>query len=114
MKLNGQDLLEVAKLYRPRSGVTKWNKDIIERVITILYSKADAVIALSRKSRDQLESWQTEDYAYDVTLMPNGVNALPRASAKRVAEFREQWNLDEKMKCLDLWGVWVRKRICQF
>ena len=37
------------------------------------------MIALSRKSRDQLESWQTEDYAYDVTLMPNGVNALPRA-----------------------------------
>ena len=50
VKLNGQDLLEVAKLYRPRSGVTKWNKDIIERVITILYSKADAVIALSRKA----------------------------------------------------------------
>ena len=69
VKLNGQDLLEVAKLYRPRNGVTKWNKDIIERVITILYSKADAVIALSRKSRDQLESWQTEDYTYDVTLM---------------------------------------------
>ena len=96
VKLNGQDLLEVAKLYRPRNGVTKWNKDIIERVITILYSKADAVIALSRKSRDQLESWQTEDYTYDVTLMPNGVNALPRASAKRVAEFREQWGLNEK------------------
>ena len=56
VKLNGQDLLEVAKLYRPRNGVTKWNKDIIERVITILYSKADAVIALSRKSRDQLQS----------------------------------------------------------
>ncbi|MCP9466476.1 MAG: glycosyltransferase, partial [Candidatus Nanosynbacter sp. P5B_S4_bin.39.1] len=28
VKLNGQDLLEVAKLYRPRNGVTKWNKDI--------------------------------------------------------------------------------------
>ena len=50
VKLNGQDLLEVCQNYIVRViGVTKWNKDIIERVITILYSKADAVIALSRK-----------------------------------------------------------------
>ena len=93
VKLNGQDLLEVAKLYRPRNGVTKWNKDIIERVITILYSKADAVIALSRKSRDQLQSWQTEDYSYKITLMPNGVNALPKSKTERIKEFREQWGL---------------------
>ena len=93
VKLNGQDLLEVAKLYRPRNGVTKWNKDIIERVITILYSKADAVIALSRKSRDQLQSWQTEDYSYKITLMPNGVNALPKPKTERIKEFRKQWGL---------------------
>ena len=41
VKLNGQDLLEVAKLYRPRSGVTKWNKDIIERVITIFVQQGE-------------------------------------------------------------------------
>ena len=40
-----------------RYTVIKKHKDIFERVITILYSKADVVIALSRKSRDQLESW---------------------------------------------------------
>ncbi|QWQ31724.1 hypothetical protein KOY49_01825 [Candidatus Minimicrobia vallesae] len=115
VKLNGQDLLEVAKLYRPRNGVTKWNKDIIERVITILYSKADAVIALSRKSRDQLESWQTEDYTYDVTFNAKRRECSSASQTRNESQnFANNGILMKKMKCLDLWDVWVRKRICQF
>lgn len=95
VRLRGHDLLEIAKLYKPRRGVTKWNKDIIESVITILYSKADAVIALCRKSQAQLESWKYDDYDYNLVLMPNGVNALPRPKKAEVVAFREQWNLHE-------------------
>lgn len=95
VKLRGQDLLEVIKLYRPRGGVTKWNKDIIERMMTILHSKADAVIALSRKSQNQLESWQDDEYYYDITLMPNGVNALPKPKKQDVEAFRARWGLAE-------------------
>ena len=95
VRLRGHDLLEIAKLYKPRAGVTKWNKDIIESVITILYSKADAVIALCRKSCKQLKSWQYDDYHYELALMPNGVNALPRPTKAEVKAFREQWNLAE-------------------
>ena len=90
VKLKARDIGKIVRLYRPR-GVTKWNKDIIETVITMLYSKADAVIALSRKSRDQLLSWQGQDYPYGITLMPNGVNALPRPSDSKLAEFRQRW-----------------------
>lgn len=93
VKLKGRDLWEIVKLYRPRAGVTKWNRAIIERVITMLYSKADAVIALSRKSVAQLSSWQDDDYLYDLTLLPNGVNALPRATAAQLKAFRDQWGL---------------------
>lgn len=93
VKLNGKDLREIVKLYRPRRGVTKWNKEIIETVITTLYSKASAVIALSRKSRDQLLSWQTPDHSYAIDLMPSGVNALPRPTEAALAEFRETWGL---------------------
>ncbi len=93
VKLNGKDLKEIIKLYRPRRGVTKWNRDIIERVITMLYSKADAVIALSRKSQEQLMGWQSEDYSYEIDLMPNGVNALPRPSRAELDEFRSRWGL---------------------
>jgi glycosyltransferase involved in cell wall biosynthesis len=59
------------------------------------YSKADAVIALSRKSKMQLESWQNDDYNYEVTLLPSGVNAIPRPSSERLAEFRRKWDLRE-------------------
>lgn len=95
VKLGGRDLREILKLYRPRMGVTKWNRDIIEKVITMLYSKADAVIALSRKSKEQLESWQNDDYAYAIDLMPNGVNALPRPTAAQVSEFAKTWGINK-------------------
>lgn len=94
-KFEGKDFREILKIYRPRTSVTKWNRDIIEQIVTMLYSKADAVIALSRKSRAQLESWQTEDYHYGVTLMPSGINALPGPTAARLAAFREAWGLSE-------------------
>lgn len=93
VKVTARDVLEIIKLYRPRSGVTKWNREIIERVVTMLYSKCDAVIALCRKSRDQLASWQYDDYRYDITLMPNGVNALPVPTKTALAAFRKQWGL---------------------
>lgn len=95
VKLQGKDLKEILRLYRPRKGVTEWNQAIIEKVVTMLYSKASAVIALSRKSRDQLSSWQDEDYYYDIELMPNGVNALRSPTDKQLAKFREKWGLSE-------------------
>ncbi len=96
VKLGRKDIYEVIKLYRPRRGLTKWNKDIIRRAVTILYSKADAVIALSEKSTDQLCSWQDEDhYKYDVTTMPNGVDAIRRPSKSELTKFRKQHGIDE-------------------
>ena len=82
LKLERQDYKEIAKLSRPRRGATKWGQEIIKRALTMAYSKADAVIALSRKSKMQLESWQDEDYNYKVTMLPSGVNAIPRATKK--------------------------------
>lgn len=96
VKLEGRDVKEIIKLHRPRRGVTKWNREIIAKAITLLYSKADATIALSRKSYNQLKSWQDDDYNYELTLMPNGVNAIPKASKPELAEFRKRWGLTAK------------------
>lgn len=95
VKLKGKDVREIIKLHRPRRHITKWNQDIISRAMTILYSKADAAIALSRKSQKQLQSWQDKTYRYKVTLLPNGVDAIPVPSAKRLNEFRKTWGLCE-------------------
>lgn len=93
VKLDGRDIKEILKLHRPRLGVTKWSRDLISKAITMVYSKADATIALSRKSYNQLLSWQDDDYHYPITLMPNGVGAIPRPTAQRLTEFRRQWGL---------------------
>ena len=95
LRLAGQDVREIIKLYRPRRGVTKWNQDIIERAITIMYSKADAVIALSRKSEEQLASWQHhENYKYHITMLPNGVDPLPKPSATELKQFKAEYGIE--------------------
>ncbi len=93
VKMGPKDIYEMMKLYRPRLGATAWNQDIIKKAVTVIYSKADAVIALSRKSVKQLESWQDEDYSYDVTLLPNGVDALPTPTPEDIAVFRAQYGI---------------------
>ncbi|MGK2896794.1 MAG: glycosyltransferase [Candidatus Saccharimonadales bacterium] len=94
VKFNGKDIKELVKLYRPRRGRVQWNIDIVERMVTLVYSKCDAVIALSRKSKTQLESWQhSDDYVYDVTLMPNGVDTLPPPTNTGLKRFREQYSI---------------------
>lgn len=96
VKLKGKDIREIVKMYRPHSTATNWNRAIISKAITMLYSKANATIALSRKSQKQLQSWQNKDYRYDITLLPNGVNAIPAPSASVFADFRKKWGLCQK------------------
>ena len=96
IKLGRKDIYEIIKLHKPRYGVTKWNKDITKKALTIIHSKADAIIALSQKSADQLKSWQDDPhYVYPITILPNGVDALPRPTNKQLSEFREQYGIAE-------------------
>lgn len=90
VKLGRKEIAEVIKLYRPRRGMARWNKDIIQRAVTILYSRADAVVALSEKSANQLRSWQDETNHYPVTTIPSGVNPLPRPTKATLAAFRTE------------------------
>lgn len=77
VQFDGVDLRTMLAMYRPHFGPVKWNREVIENAMSLIYSRCDAVIALSRKSKKQLESWRGE-YDYDVILMPTGVDALPR------------------------------------
>lgn len=92
VKVNGIDVRTMARTYRPQRGITQWNKDVVENMMSLVYSRCDAVIAVSRKSKAQLESWRGE-YQYDVELLPTGVDPLPRASAAAVRAFREEWEI---------------------
>ena len=93
VKLGRRDLIEIAKLQRPRIGATKWGQTVIEKALTIIYSKADSVISLSRKSRDQLKSWQDAEYNYEVTMLPSGVDAIPKPKKAQIDEFNDKYGL---------------------
>lgn len=91
-RFDGKDAKQLLKLYIPRRGVNKWNRAIIEALVAMLYSRCDAVIALSRKSNKQLADWQnTTGYHYDLRLMPTGVNALPHISNTALQRFRKKF-----------------------
>lgn len=94
VKVDGKDLREIMRLYRPRRGRVEWNIDIVERMVTLVYSKCDAVVALSRKSKAQLESWQHADnYQYPVTLKPDGVTPLPSSTKTEQQAFRAEYGI---------------------
>ena len=105
VKVDGKDLREIMKLYRPRRGRVEWNIDIVERMVTLVYSKCDAVVALSRKSKNQLESWQLSDnYRYTVTLKPDGVTPLPQSTKAQQASFREEYGIAKTDKLVTFVG----------
>jgi glycosyltransferase involved in cell wall biosynthesis len=88
-RFNGQDVRELMRLYKPRRVVADWGQEIIEGLMAMIYSRCDAVIALSQKSQKQLESWRG-DYWYDVTCIPTGINALRKPTDSQVDAFKAQ------------------------
>lgn len=93
-RFKGQDVRELIKIYKPRRLISKWGSEIIESLLAMIYSRCDAVIALSEKSKIQLESWRRE-YWYDITVMPTGIDPLPKPTALVVEEFREKYGIAE-------------------
>lgn len=93
-KFHGKDLRELMRLYKPRRAVTAWGRDLVTGLMAMIYSRCDAVIALSRKSKKQLESWRG-DYWYDVSCVPTGINALKKPTPAQVAEFKQQFDIAE-------------------
>ncbi|HET8884161.1 MAG TPA: glycosyltransferase [Candidatus Saccharimonadales bacterium] len=94
-RFRGQDIREMMRLYKPRRVVADWGQDIVECVIAMIYSRCDAVIALSLKSRKQLESWRSE-YWYDVTTIPTGINALKKPTAAQINKFKAEYGIAKR------------------
>lgn len=88
-RFDGQDVRELLKLYKPRRLAGGWGREIVESLMAMIYSRCDAVVALSEKSKKQLESWRGE-YWYDVACVPTGINSLPKATDAQMAAFRAQ------------------------
>lgn len=93
VKATREELLDLLKAARPRRGVSTWNKEMTKHLVTAIHTHCDAVIAHSRKSAEQMLSWQDEDEHYPIELIPTGVDALPAANQREQAAFRKKWKL---------------------
>ena len=92
VKFNGVDTRGMLRSYRPRLGISQWRRDFIENLLALFYCRCDADIAVSRKSKLQLESWR-KDYYYDVLMLPTGVDPLPVPDAQEVQAFKTKWGI---------------------
>jgi glycosyltransferase involved in cell wall biosynthesis len=94
-RFHGQDVRELMRLYKPRRVVADWGQDIVESLIAMIYSRCDAVIALSQKSEKQLSSWR-EEYWYDITTVPTGINALKKPTQTQIDLFKSKYGIAKK------------------
>lgn len=92
-KVSATELLNLMLASRPRLQPGQWNSEMVKQAINTIHSHCDGVIVHSRKSAEQLASWQTKEYKYDTKLIPTGVDPLPQANAKELADFREKFNV---------------------
>ncbi len=93
IKMNTEEIRGWARTFLPRRRLTAWGRQTVARLLTLLHSKCDAVIVLSRKSLRQLRGWD-EDSSCRFELIPTGVDPLPEPSPKEVAAFRRQLGLE--------------------
>jgi 1,2-diacylglycerol 3-alpha-glucosyltransferase len=94
-KPSRNDLLDMIKAARPRFGATKWNREMVKHLITVMHSHCDAVIAHSRKSAIQMQGWQDQDEHYKIDIIPTGVDPIPAATKQEIADFRATWGINK-------------------
>jgi glycosyltransferase involved in cell wall biosynthesis len=93
VKIKGVDTRTLMRGYRPQLEAAQWRRDLVKSLMIVFYSRCDTVIAVSRKSQLQLESWRRKKYPYDVLMLPTGVDPLPVPTKAEAKAFREQWGI---------------------
>lgn len=89
-------LKDVFFLLRPRK-IINWNQHLVRESMSLVYEQCDEVIVPSRKIFYQLNRWQ---FSTPITVMPNGVDALPKPSAKQLNVIRKKLGIDKQNKVI--------------
>lgn len=93
LKTSREELFGMIKAGRPRLGVANWNRENIKHLLTVIHSHCDAVIVHSRKSAEQLLSWQDGD-RYPVHIIPTGIDAPKPPTAAQLTALKKQWGVE--------------------
>jgi 1,2-diacylglycerol 3-alpha-glucosyltransferase len=91
-KVSRAELVGMLKAGRPRLGVGNWSRELVKNTLTVIYAHCDAVIVHSRKSYDQLESWQNGD-SYPMHIIPTGVDPALKPTVRDIAKLKKEWRL---------------------
>ena len=97
VKMTPHRLATLARLYvspmaRPRTE--RWTQRLIAGLMSLLYASCDAIVAVSQKSADQLTGFADRvGEGLAVSVIPDGVDALPAPQPGDVARFRARFGL---------------------
>jgi len=90
LRLTPRETIKVFSVLKPKRSLTRWHKDLVVRLHTIVHNRCDAVIALSPKMKKQLDAWASTT---PTTLLPSGVDSLPAATTNQIAGFKRSHNI---------------------
>ncbi len=111
-KASRNELKEILRAWRPRRTVGAWNQGMIRNNLNVLHEHCKAVIVHSRKSADQLKSWQDSDSQYPIYNIPTGVDDLPHVSQADIAAFKKRWGIQAKDEIVQYVGrIGVEKNL---
>jgi glycosyltransferase involved in cell wall biosynthesis len=98
-KTSHEQRLRTAKLFVPRKpdeSEANWGRRVIGNYLSIVYAACDAVIAVSEKSRAQLEQILAEhDETANFVVIPTGVDPYQPTTPARAKAFRTKYGLTE-------------------
>lgn len=98
-KASREEMREILSGWRPKRSIGAWNQEMVKNNLNVLHEHCDAVIVHSRKSAEQLASWQNET-KYPIINIPTGVDPIPGATKSDIEAFCKQWQIDPKDEVL--------------
>ena len=91
-KVSRSELVSMLKAGRPRLGLGNWSREVVKNLLTVIHSHCDAVVVHSRKSAEQLESWQNGE-RYPMHIIPTGVDPAEKPTADELRNLKGEWGL---------------------
>jgi glycosyltransferase involved in cell wall biosynthesis len=94
-KMNRKKMQQALRLFLPNFiNDEVWSMRALNTFVALIYSSCDAVVAVSRKSKKQITSL-TRGTGTDVRIIPTGVDALPKPSAKTIEGLRKRFGVSK-------------------
>jgi glycosyltransferase involved in cell wall biosynthesis len=90
----------------------KWSRRSMETMVKVFYNVSDAVIAVSDKSAEELV--QVGVNRKKITVMPTGVNPLPKVSPDDVTAFKRSLGIKETDQVMLYVGRIAREKNLEF